>query len=228
MDGQGKSDRPVVPVKSPKRSYWEVFQKWLEAMKGRGLAKENADPAAQEQEAQNSCVAQPGHPDGRHQPLVTETGSGDGLQQALDRIRQAACRDRKLRFTTLWHHVYDVERLGRAYFELQKWAVPGIDGQTWPGYGEELESNLRNLSERLIRGTYKARPVKRVYIPKADGRQRPIGIPVLEDKIVQRATVQVLNAVYEADFKGFSYGFRPGRSAIWRWTPWRWPFRPRR
>ena len=97
MDGQGKSDRPVVPVKSPKSNYWELFQKWIEVMKGRGLAKENADSAAQDQEAQHSCVAKPGHPDGRHQPPVKQTRVSDGLQQALDRIRQAACRDRKLR-----------------------------------------------------------------------------------------------------------------------------------
>ena len=89
-----------------------------------------------------------------------------------------------------------------------------MDGETWQTYGQELERNLRNLSDRLAQGTYRAKPVKRVYIPKADGRQRPIGIPVLEDKIVQRAAVKVLNAVYETDFLGFSYGYRPGRSAI--------------
>lgn len=96
---------------------------------------------------------------------------------------------------------------------MRRTAAAGVDGQTWQSYGEDLEGNLRDLSERLARGAYRARPVRRVHIPKVDGGQRPIGIPVLEDKIVQRATVQVLNAVYETDFLGFSYGFRPGRSA---------------
>jgi RNA-directed DNA polymerase len=211
MDGQGKSDRPVVPENSPKLDFWEFTRRLYEARKERGLAKENADSEPQDPETQHSVDRRHGDPDGRHQPPVTARPV-DRLQQALDRIRQAACRDSKLRFTTLWHHVYDQTRLGRAYFELQKWAAPGIDGRTWTGYGEDLDANLQDLSERLIRGTYKARPVKRVYIPKADGKQRPIGVPVLEDKIVQRATVAVLNAVYEADFKRFSYGFRPRSS----------------
>ena len=114
--------------------------------------------------------------------------------------------------TALWHHVYDIDRLREAYYGLNRDAAPGVDGQTWATYGENLEANLRDLSERLQRGAYHASPVERVYIPKADGRQRPIGIPTLEDKIVQRATVEVLNAIYEQDFRGFSYGFRPGRS----------------
>jgi group II intron reverse transcriptase/maturase len=91
--------------------------------------------------------------------------------------------------------------------------TPGIDGETWQHYGEDLEENLRELSRRLQRGAYRAKPVKRGYLPKPDGRRRPIGVLVLEDKIVQRATVKVLEAIYENDFKGFSYGFRPGRSA---------------
>ena len=117
-----------------------------------------------------------------------------------------------MKFTTLWHHVYDVDRLREAYFSLKRHAAPGVDRETWESYGEDLEASLRDLSGRLRRGAYRAKPVLRVHIPKADGRQRPIGIPVLEDKIVQRATVEVLQAVYEADFLGFSYGFRPGRS----------------
>ena len=112
----------------------------------------------------------------------------------------------------LWHHVYNIERLREAYLALKRNAAAGVDGQTWQMYGQELESNLKNLSERLAAGTYRAKPVKRGYIPKEDGKQRPIGIPVLEDKIVQRATVQVLNAIYETDFLGFSYGFRPGHA----------------
>jgi group II intron reverse transcriptase/maturase len=134
------------------------------------------------------------------------------LQSALDRVRQAAVRDRKLQFTTLWHHVYSVERLREAYLGLKRKAAPGADRVTWQDYGKSLEDNLRDLSDRLKRGAYRAKPVKRVYIPKEDGRQRPLGVTALEDKIVQRATVEVLNAVYETDFLGFSYGFRPGRS----------------
>jgi group II intron reverse transcriptase/maturase len=107
--------------------------------------------------------------------------------------------------------VYDVARLREAYFGLKRTAAAGVDGQTWHAYGEDLEGNLRDLSSRLKRGGYRARPVKRVYLQKPDGRQRPIGIPVLEDKIVQSATVEVLQAIYEADFVGFSYGFRPKR-----------------
>jgi group II intron reverse transcriptase/maturase len=117
-----------------------------------------------------------------------------------------------LQFTTLWHHVYDVARLREAYLSLKRQAAPGVDGETWQHYGEDLEDNLQDLSDRLRRGAYRAKPVRRVYLPKSDGRQRPIGVPTLEDKIVQRTTSEVLSAVYEADFKGFSYGFRPGRS----------------
>jgi retron-type reverse transcriptase len=99
-----------------------------------------------------------------------------------------------------------------AYFSLKKEAAPGVDGETWRQYGEQLEGNLQDLSGRLKRGAYRAKPVRRVYIPKADGRQRPLGVTALEDKIVQRATVEVLNTIYETDFLGFSYGFRPKRS----------------
>ena len=118
----------------------------------------------------------------------------------------------KMRFTALLHHVYNLDTLREAYFALKRDAAPGMDGQTWKAYGEALEENLQNLSGRLKRGAYRAKPVRRVFIPKADGRQRPLGVPVLEDKIVQRATVEALNAIYEKDFLGFSYGFRPGRS----------------
>lgn len=135
-----------------------------------------------------------------------------GLPKALERIRQAANRDRKMRFTSLWHHVYSLEALGNAYHNLKRDAAPGVDGQTWREYGLELEDNLRDLSDRLKRGAYRAKPVKRAYIPKSDGRQRPLGVTTLEDKIVQRATTGVLNEIYETDFMGFSYGFRPGRS----------------
>lgn len=134
------------------------------------------------------------------------------LPKAMERIRQAANRDRSLRFTSLWHHVYEIDHLRVAYHGLKRDASAGVDGETWRHYGENLEGNLRNLSDRLKRGAYRAKPVKRTYIPKADGRQRPLGVTSLEDKIAQRATVEVLNGIYETDFLGFSYGFRPGRS----------------
>jgi group II intron reverse transcriptase/maturase len=139
------------------------------------------------------------------------TQSRAALSHALDRVRQAA-KDNGKRLTALWHHVSSIDRLREAYYSLNHDAAPGVDGQTWAAYGEQRESNLRELSDRLQRGAYQAPPVERVYIPKADGRQRPIGKPTLEDKIVQRATVEVLNAIYETEFLGFSYGARPGRS----------------
>ncbi len=184
MNGRGKSDRPVVPTKSPNNAKTPA----AEEMEGRGLAKGNP----REQNAHRTqCRA--------------------SAPSALSRVRQAASSNRKMRFTTLLHHVYQLETLQTAYFGLKKEAAPGVDGETWRHYGEALEENLRGLSERLKRGAYRARPVRRTYIAKTDGRQRPLGIPVLEDKIVQRATVEVLNALYETDFLGFSYGFRPKR-----------------
>jgi group II intron reverse transcriptase/maturase len=126
-------------------------------------------------------------------------------------VREAAQRDRKARFTALLHHV-DLDRLRAAYRALNPKAAPGVDGVIWAAYGEELEANLQGLHTRLHRGSYRAQPSRRAYIPKADGRQRPLGIASLEDKIVQRAVVEVLNAIYETDFLGFSYGCRPGRS----------------
>jgi group II intron reverse transcriptase/maturase len=138
--------------------------------------------------------------------------SRSNAPSALGRVRQAAAKDKKLRFTALLHHIYNLDTLRMAYFSLKKEAAPGVDGETWRHYGEELGTNLQDLSERLKRGAYRAKPVRRVYIPKADGRQRPLGVTALEDKIVQRAAVEVLSAIYETDFLGFSYGFRPGRS----------------
>ena len=130
----------------------------------------------------------------------------------IERVRQAARRDRKQRFTALLHHVYDIDRLRAAYVALKRDAAAGIDGETWRHYGEALEANLQDLAARLTRGAFRARPVRRAYIPKTDGRLRPLGVPTLEDKIVQRAVVEVLQAIYEQDFLGFSYGFRPKRS----------------
>jgi group II intron reverse transcriptase/maturase len=129
----------------------------------------------------------------------------------LDRVRQVARKDKDVRFTALLHHV-TVDRLREAYRAIRPGAAPGVDGITWRDYGLDLEGNLRDLHARVHRGAYRARPSRRAYIPKPDGRQRPLGVAALEDKILQRAVVEVLSSVYEQDFLGFSYGFRPGRS----------------
>jgi len=134
-----------------------------------------------------------------------------GVSSDLDRVRQVARKDRDVRFTALLHHV-TVERLESAYRAIRPGAAPGVDGVTWRDYGRGLEENLQALQARVQRGAYRASPSRRVFIPKPDGRLRPLGVAALEDKIVQRALVEVLNAVYEEDFLGFSYGFRPGRS----------------
>jgi group II intron reverse transcriptase/maturase len=140
------------------------------------------------------------------------TPGREDVQNALERVRVAAKMDKKTRFTALLHHVYNVGMLEYAYRQLKKDAAPGVDQETWRHYGENLAENLQDLSHRLQRGAYRAKPVRRVYIAKSDGRQRPLGVTTVEDKIVQRAAVEVMNAIYEQDFAEFSYGFRPGRS----------------
>jgi group II intron reverse transcriptase/maturase len=135
------------------------------------------------------------------------------LQQDLQRVREAADRNRDQQLTTLWHHCYNVDHLRSVFFDLKKRSAPGVDGMTWSSYSEDLEVNLQDLTGRLARGAYRAKPVRRTYIPKADGRRRPLGIPTLEDKLVQGITKSVLEQVYEREFLGFSYGSRPGRSA---------------
>jgi group II intron reverse transcriptase/maturase len=184
MYDPGKSDGPEVPKKPPN----EAGRPAEEVVEGRGSAKGNPS-----------------------QQNASRTQRRIDAPSALERIRQQARRDGRMRFTALLHHVYDPVRLERAFFGLKKNAAPGVDGETWRHYGENLGSNIQDLSERLKRGAYRAKPVRRTYIPKADGRQRPLGVPVLEDKIVQRAMVEVLNAIYETDFLGFSYGFRQER-----------------
>jgi RNA-directed DNA polymerase len=180
-----KSDGPIVPTKLPNKAASAV----AEVVEGRGPPKGNSD-----------------------QQNAPRTQSRDhGAPSALDRVRQAARKDRKARLTALFHHV-TIDLLRDAFQALRKDAAPGVDGQTWQQYQADLDVNLRDLHTRLHRGAYRARPSRRVYIPKADGRQRPLGIASLEDKVVQRAVCEVLNAVYEGDFLGFSYGFRPGRS----------------
>ena len=185
MHDHGQSDSPMVPTKFPNKAGRPA----AEGMEGRGLAKGN-----------------------RRQQTAPRAQDRVGVPSALERVRQVAERDKQVRFTTLLHHVYHVDHLRAAYFALKRDATPGIDGETWEHYGEALEENLRDLSGRLARGAYRAKPVKRTYLAKTDGRQRPLGIPTLEDKIVQRTTVEVLNTIDETDFLGFSYGFRPGRS----------------
>lgn len=187
MNGRRQSDRSVVPKKPTNKAGGAPSA--AESVEERGLAKGNS--------AKQTRI---------------RTQRREILQHELDRVRQVARKDAGLRFTALWHHVYDIERLREAYLSLERKSASGVDGETWEHYGENLEENLGDLSERLRRGSYRAKPVRRVYIPKTDGRMRPIGIPALEDKIVQRATTKVLEAIYEQDFLGFSYGFRPGRS----------------
>ena len=185
MNERRKSDGPEVPLKSPNNA----GQPAAEVMEGRGPAK--------------------GNPPQQNAP---RTQCWEGAPSALERVCLAAARDRRMRFTALLHHIYDLHTLRTAYLALKREAAAGVDGETWRHYGEQLEDNLHDLAERLKRGAYRAKPVRRVYIAKTDGQQRPLGVTALEDKIVQRATVEVLNAIYETDFLGFSYGFRPGRS----------------
>ena len=138
------------------------------------------------------------------------TQGRERVSQALERVRQVARQRKKEKFTALLHHV-SVDLLGMAFFALKRDAAPGVDGLTWRTYEADLDRNLTDLHERVHRGAYRALPSRRTYIPKADGKQRPLAVAALEDKIVQRATVAVLNAIYEEDFLGFSYGFRPKR-----------------
>ncbi len=144
------------------------------------------------------------------------------MQAALARIREAVKRDKQVKLTSLYHHVYNVEHLKAAYQGLKKAAAEGIDGETWDHYGQDLEGNLKDLSNRLAGGGYRAKPVRRVYVPKSDGRQRPLGIPALEDKIVQSVTAQILSTIWEEEFKGFRTDFDQGADRIMRWMRSRW------
>ena len=181
---RGKSDSPIVPEKPPNKTCKSA----AEVVEGRGLAKGNTVKRA-------ACRTQ---------------GRGNA-STGLDRVRDAARRDKGMRFTALLHHV-NVDLMKAAYHALKRKAAAGVDGVTWEQYGQNLEENLQDLHDRLHKGAYRAKPARRSYIPKADGRQRPLGIVTLEDKIVQRSVGEVLNAIYEQDFLGFSYGFRTGRS----------------
>lgn len=182
MHGREKSDPPIVAVKP--------------ANKDGQLSAEPVEPRGG---AEGNTI--------EHD--MRRTPSRESMSHGLDRVRQAA-KGKDVKFTALLHHV-DVELLGSAYGWLRKEASAGVDGVTWTDYGEGLKARLTDLHDRIHRGAYRAQPSRRVYIPKPDGRERPLGIAALEDKIVQRALVEVLNAIWEEDFPGFSYGFRPGR-----------------
>jgi group II intron reverse transcriptase/maturase len=145
------------------------------------------------------------------QSNTSPTQSGERVSQGLRGVRQAAKGRKQERFTALLHHL-TVDLLRDSFYALKRRAAPGVDGMTWQGYETGLEGRLADLHSRVQRGAYRAKPSRRVYIPKADGRQRPLGVAALEDKIVQHAVVTILNQIYEVDFQGFSYGFRPGRS----------------
>lgn len=191
MYGHGKSDEPIVskkPANKISKHHLEFAEAELAEI--RGSVKRNTD--------------QPGIP--RTQSRINEMSPG------LERVRQNARKDKKMKFTALLHHVNE-ESLTRAFHRLHPKAAPGIDGVVWQQYRVNLTGNLQRLCQQVHRGSFRAKPSRRVYIPKPDGRLRPLGIAALEDKIVQAAVVEVLNAIYETDFLGFSYGFHPGRGA---------------
>src|SRR5580692_7348908 len=185
MHGSGKSDSAIVATKPTNK----VDRSTAEPAEPRAETEGNAD--------QQSTGRMP---------------SRGTVAQALERIRRTARERKQERFTTLLHHV-SIEHLREAFGELKRNAAAGVDGLTWAAYEADLEHNLESLHSRVHRGAYRPLPSRRVYIPKPDGRQRPLAVAALEDKIVQRATAAVLNAIYEEDFLGFSYGFRPGRGA---------------
>jgi len=178
-----ESDRAVIPMKPPNNG----AQASAEGVEGRARTKENIGQS-------HTPPAQDGH----------------GVSQGLAGVRKAAKERKQERFTTLLHHL-TTGLLRHSYYALKRNAAPGVDGVRWQEYEEGLENRLLDLKDRIHRGAYRAQPSRRVYIPKADGRERPLGIAALEDKIVQQAVVTILNEIYEVDFRGFSYGFRPGR-----------------
>lgn len=186
MHANRKSDEPVVPAKSANKDAAEAS---AESIEERGSTERNAAPTALPRT-----------------PSRTKRGS-----RGLYSVREAARKDRTLKFTALLHHVNE-DCLTKAFFNLKKTAAVGIDGMTWCEYERNLEANIADLHSRVHRGAYRAKPSRRTWIPKPDGRQRPLGIASLEDKIVQQAVLWVLQSIYEQDFLGFSYGFRPGRN----------------
>jgi len=218
MNGHGKSDRRVVPAKPPnkdgrrkRRSYGNPYT----GTKAETPETDKGEPTVTISESRATAEEVEGRRLAKgnlRRQNMHRTQGRERMQSELQRVRAAAEKDREMRFTTLLHHIYSTDTLREAYFRLDRKAAPGVDGVTWQQYGEGLEGKLQDLSARLRRGAYRARPVRRAYVPKEDGRERPIGVTTVEDKVVQQATVMVLNAIYEVDFLGFSYGFRPGRS----------------
>jgi group II intron reverse transcriptase/maturase len=188
MHGRGESDPVVVAEKAANKAEPEPASA-AEPLERRAGAKGNAN-----------------------RPHTRRTQGRASVSQGLERIRKVARERKKEQFTALLHHI-DTELLEEAFFELKENAAAGTDGLTWKDYEADLERNLEDLHSRVHRGAYRAQPSRRVYIPKPDGGQRPLAVAALEDKIVQRAVAAVLNAIYEEDFLGISYGFRPGRSA---------------
>jgi retron-type reverse transcriptase len=193
MHGHEKSDPAIVAVKP--------------ANKAEQLA---AERSAAEPTAAEPVERREGTKGNADQQSTCRTQSRVSVSQALERIRKVARERKKERFTALFHHI-NPELLEEAFFELEEKAAPGVDRLTWEAYEANLERNIEDLHDRVQRGAYRALPSRRVYIPKPDGRQRPLAVAALEDKIVQRAVVALLNAIYEEDFLGISYGFRPGR-----------------
>jgi len=203
MHGPEESDDRVVPEQPAKENvqdYW-AFYKRVSALWASCQSDEPAAVGGRRSTEGNT-----------HEPAAVPTQSGKYAASCrLERVREAARKDKRARFTALMHHV-TVDLLRDSFYALKRNAAPGVDGMTWRQYEEGLEARLEDLHKRVHRGTYRAQPSKRAYIPKPDGRLRPLGIAALEDKIVQHAVVRVLNAIYECDFLGFSYGSRPGRS----------------
>ncbi len=193
MYGHEKSDSVIVAAKPANKA----VQTAVEQSAGEATAAEPGEPRAETKgnvDQQSTCRAQ----------------SRVSVSQALDRIRKVARERKRRRFTALFHHI-SIDLLEEAFYELKQNAAPGVDRLMWTDYEADLERKLEDLHDRVQRGAYRALPLRRVYIPKPDGRQRPLAVAALEDKIVQRAVVALLNAIYEEDFLGISYGFRPGR-----------------
>jgi len=193
MHGHEKSDSAIVAVKPTNKALHSAAEQSTAEL----FAAEPVEPRAETKRnagQQSTCGTQ----------------GQISVSQALERIRRVAKERKKEKFTSLLHHI-SIDLLDEAFFELKEEAAPGVDGLTWTEYEQNLDRNIEDLHARVHRGAYRALPSRRVYIPKPDGRQRPLAVAALEDKIVQRATAAVLNAIYEEDFLGFSYGFRPGR-----------------
>src|SRR5258708_15037234 len=195
MQGHEKSDPAIVAMKPANKAG------------GSGVEGDEAD--ADGGEAVERRVGTKGNAD---QQSTRRTQSRESVSQALERIRKVARERKQEKCTALFHHI-GIGLLEESFFELQENAAPGVDRMTWKDYEADLDRNLTDLHDRVQRGAYRALPSRRVYIPKPDGRQRPLAVAALEDKIVQRAVTALLNAIYEEDFLGFAYGFRPGRGA---------------